>query len=262
VSSRLSRFETPLTAVLVLAIAVSALVTEPGSGEMTLCVPAGDGNVAAPRFSALKDRVSRAMGRPLRLHLRGGAPGDECDLAVVSVHELQGVEGSWGLEPVAVVEGAQRAVVIAGRDGPREMSGVSVGTMLFTAPQSLNGCWIQLESLRRNGVSTPARMDELRFVPAPGRPERVVFEVALGGALVGAVPGDVLEGMLGDGRIVDGEVRVINIASGVPELLLCRRRGGAPPVERLIREGFRPVADHDLERIAALFRMAGSMGWE
>ena len=242
---------------------MSALVTDPGRrGVTSLCVPAVDGEVPAPRYEALRERVARALDRPLRLHLREGAPGDSCDLSVVSVHEWQASGARAGLEPVAVVEGARGAVVIAGRDGPREISELKAGSVLFMAPHSLNGCWIQLSALRQSGVVTPRRMDALRFAPAPGRAERVVFEVALGRSPAGAVPGGVLDDMISDGRVVVGEVRVIDVSPGLPEVLLCRQRGQGPGVDGLIREGLMPVTGGDLERIDALFRMAGSMGWE
>jgi len=68
--------------------------------------------------------------------------------------------------------------------------------------------------------------------------------------------------MVSDGLIQEGEVRVIDIVPGVPEVLLCRQRGKGPGVDGLIREGLRPVTPGDLERVEELFRMAGSMGWE
>ena len=251
-----------ITAAIVAAIAVSALVTDPVRRGVSLCVPGGNGVAPEVRYETLRQRVARAMGKSIRLHVRPGAPGDDCDLVVLSVHEWRALPPGEALEPVAEVEGARGAVVIAGAEGPRELDRLTAGTMLFTAPHSLNGCWIQLAMLRRKGIPTPDRIEALRFAPAPGRAERVVFEVALGRAPAGAVPVDVLDGMLADGRLMEGEVQVIEVSPGAPEVLLCQRSGSGTAGDGLVREGLRPVTHADLERVEELFRMAASMGWE
>lgn len=255
---RLSRFETLITGAIVVAIAVSALVTEPlRRGAVSLCVPE---RTDAEGLERVRAALERALGRSVQLHAGRDRSGDGCELVVMSVHDWRALAGDVRPRPVAVVAGARGAALISGEGGPRALADVVPDEILFTAPHSLDGCWIQLESLRRVGFSAP--LEALRFAPAPGRAERVVFEVALGRVPAGAVPGDVLEGMLREGLVAEGEVRIIDLAPGVPEVLLCRPAESDVRVDALVREGLRPVTADDLERIDALFRMAADMGWE
>jgi hypothetical protein len=162
-----------LVAAAVVTIAVHAYVTRKEARNHLPLTIAVSGE--ASRFEPLARLVSRRTSRVTTVQ-----PSPPAELFVMpSMTFVRRREGAAlkGLFGIWVAEG-DRAVIVAatGRREPPQR----LGDILFTAPESINGCWAQVRAL---GIQ--ASPDSMRFAPG-GDPSRVVWAVESGEVAYGA----------------------------------------------------------------------------
>ena len=95
------------------------------------------------------------------------------------------------------------------RAGTPPLQEPSPKNVLFTHPQSLNGCWVQLGLLEDGGHALPDRVDSLRYAPGPGSANRVVHTVLLGESPFGACRASDLAALTASGAVAEDELVVV-----------------------------------------------------
>jgi len=270
VSTYMGRYLTALVALLVFAITLSAIFSDGGSnaGPLTVAVPSrGDTDYTLRHFEPLRAALERMAGAPVLLEVSGEKWPASCAYLVMSTHEYLRSHESEGLVALYSIEprgGLRGAVVIAGKSAPAMTAGVRPGDILFTGPHAINGCWLQMQALERDGVVPAPEMDKFAFAPPPGHGERVVYSVASGNYPFGAVAQHILDEMLLDRRVLPGEIDVVLREAPLPEMLLCARRQGdaganalrppadSPPPPRPGEARLIAIGDRELSRLGEL----------
>lgn len=271
VSTYMGRYLTAVVAVLMFAITLSALLSGGGTpveGTVIVGVPSrGDAETTLDFFEPLRSLLERNIAMTVRLEVCEDSWPESCDFLVMSVHEFQRLRESESLVAIFSVEppgGWSGAAIIAGGSVGEIPSDVSGDDALFTAPHSINGCWVQLRALEERGVVFPAMLDELEFAPPPGHAERVVYSVATGRYRLGAVPRRVVSRMISEGKIAADEVAIVATLPSMPETVLCHREGGRVPeplttrAETVFGPVLSPIGAAEIAQLDALFEYVSS----
>lgn len=215
ISGYMGRFFTAIAATLVLTITVHALVTRDTArrhATLRIVTPAGE---AADFYEPLQRLIARRTGRSVIL-----APGDwdtPAELYIMPAWDFMRRRESMELRALFALGACarDRAVLVAGAT-VAEAEAASVENVVFTGPNSPNGCWVQLRALAERGAVIPPLADSLYFPPTPD-PSRVLHLVADGRASFGACRQSDLTRLLESGGLDAGELRVVLDLPALPE---------------------------------------------
>jgi hypothetical protein len=212
ISEYLGRFQTVIVALLVIAIAAHAFVTRNaarGHVPLTLAVPSDGG-----RFEPLARIIARRSARTVELAVNEWT--DSAELFVLPPHEFFRRRGSLGLKALFTLSErpADRALIVSRRSDTAVPD--DAAAVLFSTPESVNGCWVQLYSLSRRKARVPASLDSLQF--AGGKDAgRVVWAVVNGLARFGACRASDLDETDAD------RVRVVFQTPALPDYIVAAR---------------------------------------
>ena len=222
----MNKIVTGLVAVFVIAVAVSALLSGPGSRRDLIDIRVFDGvaSEGVRRYDPVKTLLAEATRRPVLLHGETGWQG-EVDLFVMSTYEYltrpRDTDVQAIYEIARVAHGADRAVLIArAADNAIDLSRLRVGDVVFATPRSVNGCWQQLSLLANRGFEAPRDPGVLNFAGSDDDHSRIVLGVALGRYRVGACRGSDVARLVARGVIDAGEITVLESAPALPEILI------------------------------------------
>jgi len=289
VSAYMGRFLTAIVTVIVLAITISALLGGGGlRGHRALLVevPAvGLEQAAADWYGPFRDLLAMETGRAVAVRARTGADGsgDRCELYVMPAREFVAAGQARDLVPlfsVCPLELRRDEAVLIARRGAPIPEVPAAYDVLFSGPNSVNGCWLQLGILAEMGFHVPKRIGTLRFAETSGAGTRVVYSVLLGRYALGACRASDLARAVDSGGVGKDELTVVRSIPAVPEVIVASRRADADyyrrvlgrtaariahpqssgrergAVERLKSRGvrsLRPITEEDLRRARAIF---------
>ncbi len=286
VSAYMGRFLTAIVSAMVIAVTVSALVSKGGIRDhqtLSVGVPPMRGVDATEEyFEPLRLLLALESGR--KVEVNSHTPGwcDRCELHLLPIAEFVAAAAERDLVPLYSIcrtrSGADAAVVVARSDDFRSVVPTPQNVM-FVDPQSVNGCWVQLEQLESRGFTSPDRVASLRFAPMPSA-ARVVFSVLMGASAYGACRQSDLTELVAAGDLDRNELQVVFSSPAVPELVVACRPADAEYYRHLlsrtaariavlessgmVREAalllrsrgmrsMRPVSQDELDRTVALF---------
>jgi hypothetical protein len=293
VSEYMGRFLTAIVTVLVLALTVSALVSEGGiRGNRVLVVEVtveSDGESIVAQTESLKYLIARESGSSVEIRPGSGEWCEDCDLFILPVREFLTERELRGLQALyaAYPDPSKRdAAVLIARHGNTALGTIDPGSVVFTDPDSPNGCWLQLYMLESKGFTIPGDIAALRFAPDGRGAAWVVFSVLFGEYTVGACRQSDLSRLVAAGSLNREDLAVVSREPAIPETILAARPESAEKmrtvldgiaallsgeamtdreraeVDRLRYAGIGsllPVSDRDLDRAAELFeRMEGT----
>lgn len=248
VSSYMGRFLTVIVTVAVLAITVSALVSDGGNPHRRTLVlgVAADGNEPEypEHFEPLKAVLARESGRLVELRRVSTNPEPACELYVMPAVDFLERDYDGQLVPVysicALAGGRDNAVLLS-RPGWQEtdLSSLAASDVVFARPAS-GGCfWLQLEALEARGFTPPADLRDLRFAPGP----RVVLEVMTGGCKLGACRQRDVLSLLESGALRDGDVAFVQSIPAPPDQIFACRKGDVEYFTKLLQKVATSLAD-------------------
>lgn len=272
VSSAIGRRLTLFLFTLVLAITVSAMwpETRPRPGLIRVgvsgAIARGD---AVESHRALARLLTDVTGAPARIVTLAEPPYPPCELYLLPSAEYCRDSELRAIYAVRRPGGAEGALVVTAPGDRPTLAELSIEDVVFAAPGSVNGCWLQADAM-----SVPVDTT-LRFVRAPGRAERVVAAVMSGRFRAGACAKPDFTLLLETGVVAADEVQVAQELPGLPEVVLACRApeqalyedilsrlgaaftGGGEPVAMLEARagivGFAPVGDRQREALAQLY---------
>jgi hypothetical protein len=233
-SQYMGRFLTAIVTAIVFAITVSALVSEGGIRRQAATLvmevaPLKGVKGTDDQFEPFRYLLALETDRTVVLRERGADHCERCDLFVMPIELFLASDESHRLVPLYSIDRTDHkrdeAVVIA-RNGDPEPDVPSPGDIVFTNPESINGCWVQLGLLESRGYELPDRIDSLHFASRPGAAPaagRVIFSVLLGEYPYGACRASDLAKLIAAGEVGRDELRIVVSGPTVPELVVACR---------------------------------------
>lgn len=214
VSTAIGRRLTLFLLALVLAITVSAMWPDddprPSMIRVGVSEAVGAGD-ASRSYSALARLLTDVTGAPARIVDLTGESTPGCDLYLLPAAEYCAQPGLRALYAVRRAGGSEGGVIIAAAGDQPDVSELSPNDIVFVAARSVNGCWLQADTLS-------LRIDEtFNFA---GRAERVVAAVVHGRYRAGACGRPELNLLLDSGVVYADEIEVVLEIPGLPEVVL------------------------------------------
>jgi hypothetical protein len=232
VSSYMGRFLTAIVTVLVLAITISALMSEGGIRGHTALVlglgPVGTIDETLDHYEPFRSLLASETGRKVEVHALEPEMPAPCELYVLPVRQFIEHGYDAGLAPLystCRMDGGRDSAVLISRPGlaPPDLSALTADDVIFAGPGSLNGFWLQLRVLESGGFAAPRNLDGLNFASVGNGGARVVFEVLVGDYVLGACRKSDLSELVEAGSVGDHEITVVRAVPALPEwIIACR----------------------------------------
>jgi hypothetical protein len=214
ISGYLGRFQTAIVALLVIAITAHAFMTRNtarGHVALVIAVPGDPG-----RFEPFGRIIARRSARTVKLVAEEWT--DAAELFVLPPQEFFRHREALGLTPLYALSerASDRAVIISRRSESAPLD--DAAEVLFTTPESVNGCWVQLYSLHHREARMPSSLDSLQFAGGEDG-GRVVWAVESGMVRFGACRASDL------GKPDAERVRVVFQTPALPDFIVATRAG-------------------------------------
>jgi hypothetical protein len=263
----------PLTVVIALFVAgvtISALI---GGGDaqrniIDVCVHDDRPSRVMSVYEPLRVLLSDETRRPVVLHA-GEERHVDCDLYVMPTHDYLSRADELGIEAIYEIRRTEKrndSAILIGRSSENaiDYSRLSPEDVAFSGPYSVNGFWVQLSMLSRNGFQMPASPSELRFAGCVGDQSRVVLGVVYGAYRLGACRLSDVTSLTEKGVIDGDEITVLARADALPETVIAAHTGETryyarklKNIARLVDEAASPVNQTETVRLLKSYGVGG-----
>jgi hypothetical protein len=231
ISTYMGRSLTAVIALFVVGVAISALVSggDAQRNIIDICVYGNRTSRVMNVYEPLRVLLSDETRRPVVLHM-GDERHLECDLYVMSTHDYLARSRELGIEAIYEIRRTEKrddsAILIArSSEDAIDYSRLSPEDVAFSGPYSVNGFWVQLSMLSRQGFQMPASPSEFRFAGSEGDQSRVVLGVVYGAYRLGACRLSDVTSLTERGVIGGGEITVLAREAALPETVIAARTG-------------------------------------
>ena len=268
ISTYMGRSLTLVIALFVVGVAISALVSggDAQHNIIDICVyderPSRVMRVYEPLRLLLRDETRR----PVVLHA-GNERHLQCDLFVMSTHDFLTRSDALGIEAIYEIRRTAKsndsAILIARSQETIDYSRLSPEDVVFSDPHSVNGFWVQLSMLSKEGFRMPGSLSELRFAGSEGDQSRVVLGVVYGAYRLGACTLSDVASLAERGVIGGEEIAVLARENVLPETVIAARKGQTryytrklKNIARLVDEAASPVNQPETVRLLKSYGVA------
>ncbi len=268
ISTYMGRWLTLVIALFVVGVAISALVSggDAQHNIIDICVYDDRPSRVMSVYEPLRLLLSDETRRPVVLHA-GDEKHLQCDLFVMSTHEFLMRSDELGIEAIYEIRRTAKrgdsAILIARSEESIDYSRLSPEDVVFSDPHSVNGFWVQLSMLSKQGFRIPELLSDLRFAGGEGDQSRVVLGVVYGAYRLGACRLSDVTSLTERGVIGRGEVAVLEREDALPETVIATRTSGTryytrklKNIARLVDEAASPVNQPETVRLLKSYGVA------